>query len=58
MRRDEVGTSDPVGAYYASSGERAAAELNRVLPYEGVVFVALVPRHAFLRRTLAVPDER
>jgi SAM-dependent methyltransferase len=38
--------------------ERAAAELNRVLCSGGVVFVALMPRYAFLRRTLAVPDER
>lgn len=38
--------------------ERAAAELNRVLRSEGLAFVALMPCYAFLRRTLAIPDER
>jgi SAM-dependent methyltransferase len=38
--------------------ERAAAEMNRVLRSEGLAFVALIPRYAFLRRTLAIPDER
>lgn len=38
--------------------ERAAAELHRVLRPGGVAFVALMPRYAFLRRTLAIPDER
>jgi S-adenosylmethionine-dependent methyltransferase len=38
--------------------ERAAAELHRVLRPGGVAFVALMPRFAFLRRTLAIPDER
>lgn len=38
--------------------ERAAAELHRVLRSGGVAFVALMPRHAFLRRTLSIPDER
>jgi S-adenosylmethionine-dependent methyltransferase len=38
--------------------ERAAAELVRVLRPGGVAFVALMPRYAFLRRTLAVADER
>ena len=38
--------------------ERAAAELARVLRPGGLAFVALMPRYAFLRRTLAVPDER
>ena len=37
---------------------RAAAELGRVLRPEGSAFVALIPRYAFLRRTLAIPDER
>jgi SAM-dependent methyltransferase len=41
-----------------SDRERAAAELHRVLRPEGVAFVALMPRYAFLRRTLAIPDER
>jgi ubiquinone/menaquinone biosynthesis C-methylase UbiE len=37
---------------------QAAAELRRVLRPGGLVFVALMPRYAFLRRTLAIPDER
>ncbi len=37
---------------------RAAAELRRVLRANGTAFVALMPRYAFLRRTLAIPDER
>ena len=38
--------------------DRAAAELRRVLRVGGTAFVALMPRYAFLRRTLAIPDER
>lgn len=38
--------------------ELAAAELARVLRPGGLVFVALMPRYAFLRRTLALADER
>jgi SAM-dependent methyltransferase len=38
--------------------DRAAAELARVLRSGGHAFVALMPRYAFLRRTLAIPDER
>ena len=38
--------------------DRAAAELARVLRPGGVVCVALMPRYAFLRRTIAIPDER
>jgi SAM-dependent methyltransferase len=38
--------------------DRAAAELHRVLRPGGVAFVALMPRYAFLRRTIASPDER
>ena len=38
--------------------ERAAAELARVVRPGGVVFVALMPRLVFLRRTLALADER
>jgi ubiquinone/menaquinone biosynthesis C-methylase UbiE len=38
--------------------DRAARELVRVVRPEGPVFVALMPRYAFLRRTLAIPDER
>lgn len=41
-----------------SDRESAAVELNRVLRSEGLAFVALMPRYAFLRRTLAIPDER
>jgi len=37
---------------------RAAAELGRVLAPGGVALVALMPRLAFLRRTLALADER
>lgn len=38
--------------------DRAAAELTRVLHVGGTAFVALMPRYAFLRRTLDIPDER
>lgn len=38
--------------------DRAAAEVHRVLRPGGVAFVALMPRYAFLRRTIASPDER
>ncbi len=47
--------------YHLTDGqdrERAASELARVLRPGGVAFVALMPRYAFLRRTLAIPDER
>jgi SAM-dependent methyltransferase len=37
---------------------RATRELVRVLCPGGIAFVALMPRLAFLRRTLAIPDER
>jgi SAM-dependent methyltransferase len=37
---------------------KALSELLRVLRSDGVAFVALMPRYAFLRRTLAMPDER
>ncbi len=43
---------DPAGR------DRAARELARVVRPGGLVFVALMPRYAFLRRTLAIPDER
>ena len=36
----------------------AAVEMARVLRPGGIAFVALMPRYAFLRRTLAIPDER
>jgi len=38
--------------------ERAAAELARVLRPDGLAFVALMPRYALLRRTIAAPAER
>lgn len=37
---------------------RAATEIGRVLRPEGLAFVAFMPRYAFLRRTLAISDER
>jgi SAM-dependent methyltransferase len=59
------GTFDAVlslGPFYhlpdAGDRHRAATELARVLRSGGVAFVALMPRYAFLRRTLALPDER
>jgi SAM-dependent methyltransferase len=51
-----------LGPFYhlpdADDRERAARELGRVVRAGGVVFVALMPRYAFLRRTLALVDER
>ncbi len=41
-----------------SDRDRAAGELARVVRPGGLAFVALMPRYAFLRRTLAIPDER
>ncbi len=38
--------------------DRAARELARVLRPQGLAFVALIPRYAFLRRTIAIADER
>lgn len=38
--------------------DRAASELARVLRPGSVALVALMPRYAFLRRTIALPDER
>jgi SAM-dependent methyltransferase len=38
--------------------KRAAAEMGRVLRPGGIAFAALMPRFVFLRRSLAVPDER
>ncbi len=37
---------------------RAAQELYRVLKPGGLAFIPLMPRYSFLRRTLALPDER
>src|SRR5581483_4623198 len=42
----------------ASDREHAAAELARVLRPGGLAVVALMPRLVFLRRTLALADER
>lgn len=51
-----------LGPFYHLPGrsdrDRAANEMARVLRPGGFVFVALMPRYAFLRRTLAIPDER
>lgn len=38
--------------------DRAAGEVARVLRPGGLAFVALMPRYSFLRRTLALSDER
>jgi SAM-dependent methyltransferase len=38
--------------------DRAAGESARVLRPGGFAFAALMPRYAFLRRALAIPDER
>ncbi len=38
--------------------EQAATEVARVVRPGGLVFIALIPRLAFLRRRLALPDER
>jgi SAM-dependent methyltransferase len=42
----------------AEDRHRATTELGRVLRPGGPAFVALMPRYAFLRRTLAITDER
>ena len=51
-----------LGPFYhlpdANDRIHAAAELRRVLRAGGTAFVALMPRYAFLRRTLDIPDER
>lgn len=51
-----------LGPFYhlteASDRERAATELVRVLRPGGVAFVAFMPIYNFLRRTLALADER
>jgi S-adenosylmethionine-dependent methyltransferase len=51
-----------LGPFYhlpdANDRHRAAAELARVLRPGGVAFVAFMPRYTFIRRTLAIPDER
>jgi SAM-dependent methyltransferase len=51
-----------LGPFYhlpdARQRHRAAVEMARVLRPGGLAFVALMPRYAFLRRTLSIPDER
>ncbi|MCA9992561.1 MAG: class I SAM-dependent methyltransferase [Anaerolineales bacterium] len=51
-----------LGPFYhlpdAERRHRAAVEMARVLRPGGLAFVALMPRYAFFRRTLAIPDER
>ena len=51
-----------LGPFYHLPGrsdrDRAASELHRVLRRGGIAFVAVMPRYAFLRRTLAIPEER
>jgi S-adenosylmethionine-dependent methyltransferase len=59
---DSFGAALSLGPFYhlpdLEDRRRAAAELARVLCPGGVTFVALMPRYAFLRRTLSLPDER
>jgi len=59
---DSFGAVLALGPFYhlpnPDDRERAVDELARVLAPGGVAFVALMPRYAFLRRTLAIPDER
>jgi ubiquinone/menaquinone biosynthesis C-methylase UbiE len=51
-----------MGPFYhlieASDREKALSEMRRVLKPQGTAFVALMPRYGFIRRSLAVPDER
>ena len=51
-----------LGPFYhlidANDRNKALTELRRVLRPKGIAFVALMPRYGFLRRTLAMPDER
>ena len=51
-----------LGPFYhlpdAAERQRAAAELTRVLRPQGLAFVAFMSRYTFIRRTLALPDER
>lgn len=51
-----------LGPFYhltnAADRNQAALELHRVLRPGGLAFIALMPRYAFLRRTLFLPDER
>lgn len=51
-----------LGPFYhlpqADDRRKAAAEIVRVLRADGIAFIALMPRMIFLRRTLAIADER
>lgn len=51
-----------LGPFYhlpdSSDRNQAITELRRVLHPNGLAFVSLMPRYAFIRRTLAIPDER
>ncbi|QSB13408.1 class I SAM-dependent methyltransferase [Natronosporangium hydrolyticum] len=51
-----------LGPFYhlpdAQDRHRALAEIVRVTAPDGLVAIALMPRWAFLQRTLSVPDER
>lgn len=51
-----------LGPFYhlpqAEDRDRAAIELHRVVRPGGVVFAAWMPRQAFFRRTVAIPEER
>ena len=51
-----------LGPYYhlpkAEDRQKATKGIVRVLRPDGIVFVALMPRMIFLRRTLAIADER
>ncbi len=51
-----------LGPYYhlpdPDDRETATREIHRVLRTRGLLFAALMPRLAFLQRTLAIPDER
>jgi len=51
-----------LGPFYhltdAADREQAARELSRVLKPNGIAFVAFIPIYTFLRRTLALKDER
>jgi S-adenosylmethionine-dependent methyltransferase len=65
LRRWGAGSFDAalaLGPFYhlteAADRERAAAELARVIRPGGLLFAALMPRLAFLRRTIADPTER
>jgi ubiquinone/menaquinone biosynthesis C-methylase UbiE len=42
----------------ADDREKAVSEMRRVLKPHGVAFAALMPLYGFIRRSLAIPDER